>query len=73
MTLKPLNSSTPLSRNDIRMGRTRKEPMRADADAASELGAPQDDVADDTPQQPKRRTHSKRPMSGYLRDALRKR
>ena len=58
MTMKALNGNAPLSREDIRKGRVRRVP--------EEVDAKEEDVDVVVMRKPRR----KRPMSGFLSDAM---
>lgn len=70
MTLKPLSSSTPLSRNDIRNGRVKREISEP---------IPKIDEEEDSMESLEQKKQKKfyfrpiRPMGGFLSDTMRKR
>lgn len=73
MTLKPISSNAPLSRQDIRLGRTRKEAAVAHDDEVESAPPPDDDEEAAASRRPYRFVYRKRPMGGFLSDTMRKR
>lgn len=72
MTLKPISSNAPLSRQDIRLGRTRKEAAVVSDEVESDPPPNVDEEAT-APRRPYRLVYRKRPMGGFLSDTMRKR
>ena len=75
ITMKPINPNTRLSRQDIRLGRTRKEAIPLNDDPEEDDGDKEDGQAknDNVPRTNRFRIYRPRPMGGFTTDPMRKR